>query len=68
MKAATKSMIPLEILNAIEFLSEEERETLTILADKKLSEELLERRKDVVVAMKKDELISEKDVLLSWLS
>ncbi len=68
MKAATKSMIPLEILNAIEFLSEEERETLTILADKKLSEELLERRKDVVVAMKKDELISEKDVLPSWLS
>ena len=63
MKAAAKSMTPLEILNAIEFLSEEERETLTILADKKLSEELLERRKDVVIAMKKGELISEEDIL-----
>jgi len=63
MKAATKSMTPLEIINAIEILSVDEKETLAILADKKLSEELLERRKDVVIEMKKGELIGEEDIL-----
>jgi len=63
MKAATKSITPLEIINAIEILSVDEKETLAILADKKLSEELLERRKDVVIEMKKGELISEEDIL-----
>lgn len=63
MKAATKSMTPLEIINAIEILPEDGKETLAILADKKLSEELLERRKDVVIEMKKGELISKEDIL-----
>ena len=63
MKAAIKSMTPLEIINAIEILPEDGKETLSILADKKLSEELLERRKDVVIEMKKGELISEEDIL-----
>jgi hypothetical protein len=63
MKATGKSMTPLEILRAIESLTEEERETLAILADKKLSEELLKRRKDVLAEMKKGQLLSEKDLL-----
>ena len=63
MKASKKSMTPLEILSAIESLTEEERETLAILADKKLSEELLKRRKDVAVEMGKGELLSEGDLL-----
>ena len=63
MKASKKSMTPLEILSAIESLTEEESETLAILADKKLSEELLKRRKDVAVEMGKGELLSEGDLL-----
>lgn len=63
MKATRKSMTPLEILRAIESLTEEERETLAILADKKLSEELLKRRKDVLTEMKRGKLLSEKDLL-----
>jgi len=63
MKASKKAMTPLEILSAIESLTEEERETLAILADKKLSEELLKRRKDVAVEMGKGELLSEGDLL-----
>jgi hypothetical protein len=63
MKATGKSMTLPEILRAIESLTEEERETLTILADKKLSEELLKRRKDVLTEMKRGKLLSEKDLL-----
>ena len=54
MKASKKSMTPLEILRAIESLTEEERETLAILADKKLTEELLKRRKEAALEMGKD--------------
>jgi predicted acyltransferase (DUF342 family) len=63
MKTSRKSMTPLEILKAIENLTEGERETLAILADKKLSEELLKRRKDVLTEMKQGELLSENDLL-----
>jgi predicted acyltransferase (DUF342 family) len=63
MKTSRKSMTPLEILKAIENLTEGEKETLAILADEKLSEELLKRRKDVLTEMKQGELLSEKDLL-----
>jgi hypothetical protein len=56
-------MTPLEILRAIESLTEEERETLAILADKKLSEELLKRQKNLLTEMKRGKLLSEKDLL-----
>ena len=62
MKAQKKTMTPFEILKAIQNLTEEEKETLAILADKGLSEELLKRRKDVIVEMQKGELISEEDL------
>lgn len=55
-KAQKKTMTPFEILKAIKNLTEEEKETLAILADKGLSEELLKRRKDVIVEMQKGEL------------
>ncbi len=63
MKTSRESMTPLEILKAIESLTEGEKETLAILADKKLSEELLKRRKDVLIEMEKGELLSENDLL-----
>ena len=63
MKTSRKSMTPLEILKAIENLTEGEKETLAILADEKLSEELLKRRKDVLTEMKQGELLSENDLL-----
>ena len=58
MMASKKAMTPLEILRAIESLTEEQRETLAILADKKLTEELLKRRKEVALEMGKGELLS----------
>ncbi len=63
MKTSRESMTPLEILKAIESLTEGEKETLAILADKKLSEELLKRRKDVLIEMEKGELLSENGLL-----
>jgi len=63
MTALKKSMTPLEILRAIESLTEEERETLSILADKKLTEELLKRRKEAALEMGKGELLSKGDLL-----
>ncbi len=62
MKAQKKTMTPFEILMAIQNLTEEEKETLAILADKGLSEELLKRRKDAIVEMQNGELISEEDL------
>jgi len=53
---------PLEILEAIRNLTEKEKEALAILADKKLSDELLKRRKDVIPEMQKGELIREEDL------
>jgi len=61
-KAQKKTMTPFEILKAIQNLTEEEKETLAILADKGLSEKLLKRRKDVIMEMQKGELIGEKDL------
>ena len=62
MNSQKKIMTPLEILKAIQDLTEKEKETLAILADKELSAELLKRRKDVIVEMQKGELISEEDL------
>ena len=63
MMASKKAMTPLEILRAIESLSEEQRETLAILADKKLTEELLKRRKEAALEMGKGELLNKGDLL-----
>lgn len=63
MKTQTKRIqTPLEILEAIRDLTEQEKETLAILADKELSDELLKRRKDVMLEMRRGELIREEDL------
>ncbi len=65
MGVARKIMTPLEILYAIDILSESDRETLAILADEKLSEELIKRRRDAFIEMRKDELLSTDDLFRS---
>ena len=62
MSTTAKSMTPLEILEAIDSLSDEEKETLAIMADKKLAEELLRRRKEALVEMTKGELLDAEDL------
>ncbi len=46
-------MTPLEILNAVEALTDAEKETLALLADGKLSEELMKRRRDALSEIRK---------------
>jgi len=43
-------------------LTEQEKETVAILANKELSDELLKRRKDVIPEMQKGELLREEDL------
>lgn len=62
MSLSAKKFTAFNIIRAVERLSEDEKETLAILADKKLSEELLKRRKDVYREMKKGDLLSQKDL------
>jgi len=62
MSIATKTMTPLEIFSAIESLADAEKETLALLADEKLSEELMKRRRQALVEMRKGELISEESL------
>jgi len=62
MNTVRKTMTALEIFNAIENLTDSEKETLAILADEKLSEELMKRRRDALIEMRKGELISEKEL------
>ncbi len=59
MMQVSKSVItPFQILKAIENLTDAEKETLAILADEELSEELMKRRNQAISEMKQGELIS----------
>jgi hypothetical protein len=62
MSLSSKNLSALNIIRAVERLSEDEKETLAILADKKLSEELLKRRKEAYLELKKGDLLSPKDL------
>ncbi len=62
MGTVSKHLTPLELIRAIEQLSDDEKETLAILADEKLSRELLKRRKEALGAMKNGELLSEDEL------
>jgi len=62
MRMSGNIMTPLAILNAIENLSESEKETLAILADEELSEDLMKRRREAFSEMKKGKLLSEKEL------
>lgn len=57
MSLSSKNFSALKIIRAVESLTEDEKETLAILADKKLSEELLKRRKEAYLELKKGELL-----------
>jgi len=62
MRVARNIMTPLEILYAIESLSESDMEILAILADEKLSEELMKRRQEAFIEMRKGKLLSADDL------
>ncbi len=62
MTVARKIMTPLEILYAIESLSESDRKTLAILADETLSKEQMKRRQEAASEMRKGELLSVDDL------
>ncbi|MBI4824696.1 MAG: hypothetical protein HY805_10805 [Nitrospirae bacterium] len=57
MGTAVKHLTPLELIRAIELLTDAEKETLAILADKELSEEILRRRRDALDEMKSGQLL-----------
>lgn len=62
MATLTKHLTPIDLIRAIDRLSEAEKETLSILADKKLSAKILRRRKDALDEMRNEELLSEKEL------
>ncbi len=55
-------MTPLKIIEAIRSLTDCERETLDLLADKELAEELTERRKSALKEMRSGTLIDETEL------
>ncbi len=62
MDTARTMMTPLVIFNAIESLTDAEKETLFLLVDEKLSEELMKRRRDALAEMRRGELIGEDEL------
>ncbi|MEW6187287.1 MAG: hypothetical protein AB1585_16255 [Thermodesulfobacteriota bacterium] len=62
MSLIAKNLSALKIIRAVESFSEDEKETLAILADKKLSEELLKRRKEAYRELNKRKLLSLKEL------
>ncbi len=62
MATLTRHLTPIDLIRAIDRLSEAKKETLAILADKKLSAKILKRRKDALDEMRKGEMLSEKEL------
>jgi hypothetical protein len=62
MQVSSSLITPFQIIRAVENLTDAEKETLAIMADEKLSEELMNRRKQLVSDMKKGELLSEEEL------
>lgn len=62
MGTVVKHLTPLELIRAIDELTDEEKENLALLADEKIAEEVLKRRKDVLKEMKNGTLINEEDL------
>ncbi|MSS72126.1 MAG: hypothetical protein EXS64_11635 [Candidatus Latescibacteria bacterium] len=58
----TKKMTPAQIIASIERLSEADRETLAILADKRLSQEILRRRRMALDEFEKGTLLTERQL------
>ncbi len=62
MGTVVKHLTPLELIRAIDELTDEEKENLALLADEKIAEEILKRRKDVLKEMKNGTLINEENL------
>ncbi len=52
METIVKHLTPLELIRAIDELTDGEKENLALLADEKIAEEILERKKSVLKEMK----------------
>ncbi len=62
MAMAVTKLNPEQIIEAIDKLAPAERETLSILCDKKLAEEVRKTRKEVREEHKKDKLVDHGDI------
>jgi len=62
MQRSENIITPLRIIEAIRSLTDGERETLALLADKELAEELTERRKAALTEIKNGTLIDETEL------
>ena len=62
--ARTRKLTPAQIIAGIESLSAADKETLAIMADKKLSQEILKRRKDAIDEFEKGTLLTEHQLFV----
>jgi hypothetical protein len=62
MQVSSSLITPFQIIRAVENLTDAEKETLAIMADEKLSEELMDRRKQLIADMKTGGLLSEEEL------
>ena len=62
MATMTKHLTPIALIRAIDKLTDEERETLAILADKKLSATILRRRKEALGEMRRGKLLAGDEI------
>ncbi len=60
--AKTRKLTPAQIIAGIERLSEADKETLAILADNKLSQEILKRRRMALDELEKGKLLTERQL------
>lgn len=60
--ARTRKLTPAQIIAGIERLSAADRETLAIMADEKLSQEIVRRRKIAMDELEKGTLLTEHQV------
>ena len=58
----TRKLTPAQIIAGIERLSETDKETLAILADKKLSQEILKRRRMTLDELEGGKLLTERQL------
>ena len=58
----TRKLTPVQIIAGIERLSEADKETLAILADKKLSQEILKRRRMALDELEGGKLLTERQL------
>ena len=60
--ARTRKLTPAQIMTGIECLSEADKETLAIMTDKKLTQEILKRRRMALDELEKGKLLTERQL------